>query len=85
MGGAPPLPHNFAPQGVKNWPFLAIFGTRGSGAWRTPFWGPETLGSGGPKGGSGGGWGPPTRNPVRKRGVPEEEAPPGTNYGDSPG
>ena len=28
MGGAPPLPHDFAPQGSKNRTFFAIFGAR---------------------------------------------------------
>ena len=44
MGGAPPLPHNFAPQGVKNWPFLALFA-------------PEDQGPGGPRFGALRPWG----------------------------
>ena len=31
MGGAPPLPHDFAPQGAKNRTFFAIFGPRRPG------------------------------------------------------
>ena len=36
MGGAPPLPHDFAPEGVKNLHFLHIFGPRRQGAPRDP-------------------------------------------------
>ena len=42
MGGAPPLPHDFAPQGVKNWRFLAP-GGRG---WEGGREGPQTLSEG---------------------------------------
>ena len=55
MGGAPPLPHNFAPEGAKNRKFLRFLGPRRQGAaggpgGRRP--GPETPG--GPREGPGG-------------------------------
>ena len=83
MGGAPPLPLNFAPQGVKNWPFLAFFGPRGSGAPRHPEAAWEGSAWEGQRGVTVAGYA--TENPVRKRGVPEEEAPTGTNSGDTTG
>ena len=58
MGGAPPLPHDFAPQGVKNWRFFAnsALDPRGSGAHTPadPAQGPQAqgrvLGRGVPRG-----------------------------------
>ena len=72
MGGAPPLPHDFAPQGGKNGHFLAILGPPGPP--------PEDQGS---EGGFGGppacGWGAP--------GTPRGGLgwPPGARFGKPPG
>ena len=57
MGGAPPLPHDFAPQGGKNVPFLAPEDQGPEGAPGTPRSG-RRGGPGGPRGGLGG---PPSR------------------------
>ena len=46
MGGAPPLPHDFAPQGGKN---VHFFAPRGSGARGGP-WGPRRRWQRGPQG-----------------------------------
>ena len=58
VGGAPPLPHDFAPQGVQNVPFLALLGpTEDQGPEGAPG-GPGAGGRGGPRGPRGG-RGPP--------------------------
>ena len=68
MGGAPPLPHDFAPQGAKNVHFLAPPRIRGQ---RGPRGTPPPVAEGGP-GGSVGGEDPrrvsgcPPWNPVRQ-------------------
>ena len=43
MGGAPPLPHDFAPQGAKKGPFLALFAPEDQG----PKWHAGALPAGG--------------------------------------
>ena len=85
MGGAPPLPHDFAPQGSKNGPFLAGFRPEDQGpggGLRTPEnrgW----RGSGGPRPRPGSdppipgpAWGGLGGSPVVSDGWPEEEATP---------
>ena len=94
MGGAPPLPHDFAPQGVKNVPFLAL---RGSGARGGPG-GPRRRWQRGPPGAPWGartprrGLGMPPREPGLESPRPEEEAvravrlyPPEAGWGNPPG
>ena len=46
MGGAPPLPHDFAPQGAKNWRFFAPFGPTEDQGPEGGFWGPQDVSAG---------------------------------------